>query len=66
MSTTTGTECRSDPAGSTTPMARVDAALHLSPRTVAWLAGHPQARQFVGSVWDTLTCATRRCCFGWR
>ncbi|MGH3814031.1 MAG: hypothetical protein ACRDUV_16530 [Pseudonocardiaceae bacterium] len=32
-----------------------DAALHLSTRTVAWLADHPQARQFVGSVWDTLT-----------
>ena len=34
---------------------RVDAALHLSPRTVAWLADHPQARQFVGSVWAKLT-----------
>jgi hypothetical protein len=34
---------------------RVDAALHLSPRTVAWLADHPQARQFVGLVWDKLT-----------
>jgi hypothetical protein len=29
-------------------------ALHLAPRTVAWLADHPQARQFVGSVWDKL------------
>ncbi len=37
------------------PMARVDAALGLSPRTVAWLADHPQARRFVGSVWDKLT-----------
>jgi hypothetical protein len=33
----------------------MDAALHLSPRAVAWLADHPQARQFVGSVWDKLT-----------
>jgi hypothetical protein len=35
-------------------MPRGDAALHLSPRTVAWLADHPQARQFVSSVWDKL------------
>jgi hypothetical protein len=34
---------------------RVDAALHLSPQTVAWLGDHPQARQFVGSVWAKLT-----------
>ncbi|MGH3935756.1 MAG: hypothetical protein ACRDS1_12405 [Pseudonocardiaceae bacterium] len=32
-----------------------DAALHLSPRTMAWLADHRQARQFVGSVWEKLT-----------
>lgn len=36
-------------------VSRVDTALHLSPRAVAWLADHPQARQFVGSVWDKLT-----------
>ncbi len=30
-------------------------ALDLSSRTVAWLADHPAARQFVGSVWDKLT-----------
>jgi hypothetical protein len=33
----------------------VDAALHLSPRTMAWLADHPRAGQFVGSVWEKLT-----------
>lgn len=55
MSTTIATERGSDPAGSTTPMARVDAARRLSTRTVAWLADHPQARRFVSSVWDKLT-----------
>ncbi|MGH3777147.1 MAG: hypothetical protein ACRDRR_15685 [Pseudonocardiaceae bacterium] len=55
MSTTVATECGSDPVASTTPMPKVDATLHLSSRTVAWLADHPQARQFVGSVWDKLT-----------
>ena len=54
MSTTGPTERRHGPAASATPMARVDAALHLSPRTVDWLADHPQARRFVGSVWDKL------------
>ena len=34
---------------------RVDTALHLSPRTIAWLADHPRARQFVSSVWEKLT-----------
>jgi hypothetical protein len=33
----------------------LDAALHLSTRTVAWLADHPHTRRFVGSVWDKLT-----------
>lgn len=37
------------------PMARTDAALHLPTRTVVWLADHPDARQFVGSVWGKLT-----------
>ncbi len=36
----------------TTPMPTADAILHLSPRTVAWLANHPHARQFVCSVWE--------------
>lgn len=53
-STTVTTQRGNDPA-STTPMARVNAALHLSPRTVAWLADHPQAHQFVSSVRDKLT-----------
>ena len=51
---TDSTERGPGPAASTTSMARVDAELHLSPRTVAWLADHPQARRFVGSVWDKL------------
>lgn len=29
--------------------------LHLSPRTLVWLANHPQARKLVRSVCDTLT-----------
>ncbi len=49
------TEHGSDPAASTTPMSIVDATLQLSTQTVAWLADHPRARQFVGSVWDKLT-----------
>ncbi|MGH3976935.1 MAG: hypothetical protein ACRDS9_26990 [Pseudonocardiaceae bacterium] len=36
-------------------MARMDATLHLSTRTVAWLADHPAAGRLVGSVWDKLT-----------
>ncbi|MGH4000996.1 MAG: hypothetical protein ACRDTJ_26445, partial [Pseudonocardiaceae bacterium] len=52
---TTVTTCGSDPATSPTAMRTVDTALHLPPRTVAWLVDHPQARQLVGSVWDTLT-----------
>jgi len=36
----------------TTP--RVDVTVHLSARTVAWLAGHSQTRRLVGSVWDML------------
>lgn len=43
-----------DPAAATTPMPTVDVTLHLSTRTVAWLADHSQARKLVGSVWDTL------------
>jgi len=49
MSTTVTTPHPSDPAGS-----GLDAAEQLPPRTVAWLADHPQARQFVGSVWGKL------------
>ena len=44
-----------DPATSTRPTPTVDMTLHLSPRTVDWLTGHPHARRFVRSVWDTLT-----------
>ncbi|MGH3899973.1 MAG: hypothetical protein ACRDTA_17390 [Pseudonocardiaceae bacterium] len=55
MSTTIAIERGSDPAGSTTPMARVEAALHLPPRTVDWLAGHPDVRQLICSVWDKLS-----------
>jgi hypothetical protein len=55
MSTTTATQRGSDPAASTLPMARVDATLQLSTWTVAWLADHPAARRFVGSVWGKLT-----------
>ncbi len=43
------------PAPSTNPMPGVDAVAHLPTRTVAWLAGHPHARQVVRSVWDKLT-----------
>ena len=39
----------------TGPSLELDTALHLSTRTVAWLADHPHARRFVGSVWDKLT-----------
>ncbi|MGH3920341.1 MAG: hypothetical protein ACRDSG_15095 [Pseudonocardiaceae bacterium] len=46
MPTTTATQRGTD---------SVNAAPHLSTRTVAWLADHPQARQFVGSVWGKLT-----------
>ncbi|MGH3871105.1 MAG: hypothetical protein ACRDSR_06235 [Pseudonocardiaceae bacterium] len=49
------TERGSNSAGSTTPMPRAGAALHLPPRTVAWLGDHPQTRQFVHSVWSKLT-----------
>ena len=55
MSATVATQRGSDPPGSATPMPRVDVVLHLPARTVAWLADHPQARRFVGSVWDKLT-----------
>jgi hypothetical protein len=42
-----------DPAA-TTLMPTVDATLHLSARTVAWLAERPLARALVDSVWNTL------------
>jgi hypothetical protein len=45
----------SDPVAPTTPIPEVDTTLHLSTRTLDWLADHPQARRFVNSVWDTLT-----------
>jgi hypothetical protein len=43
-----------DPAESTMSMPTVDATLHLSTRTVTWLANQPHARRLVRSVWDTL------------
>ncbi|MGH3692610.1 MAG: hypothetical protein ACRDRX_01150 [Pseudonocardiaceae bacterium] len=43
-----------DPA-TTTPMPRADATLHLSTRTLDWLAQHSLPRVLVESVWDTLT-----------
>jgi hypothetical protein len=49
------TTVTTDPVASTTATPRMGAPLHLSPRTVAWLADHPAARQFVGSIWNTLT-----------
>ncbi|MGH3973691.1 MAG: hypothetical protein ACRDS9_10250, partial [Pseudonocardiaceae bacterium] len=39
------------PAPGRTP----DAMLQLSAQTVAWLADHPRASRFVGSVWDKLS-----------
>ncbi len=41
-------------SATTTPMPRVDATLHLSGPTLAWLAERPLARALVDSVWDTL------------
>lgn len=53
MSTTLPTQRERDPAV-TTPMSGMDATLHLSTRTVAWLAERPLARVLVDSVWATL------------
>jgi hypothetical protein len=51
MSMTVTTQRRGSASAAPTALAlRVDAALGLSPRTGAWLADHPQARQFVSSV----------------
>ncbi len=55
MPTTATTHHGNNAAGSTTPMPRMDAALHLSTQTLGWLADHPAARHFVSSVWDTLS-----------
>lgn len=38
----------------TRDLPRVDATLHLSDSTLAWLAECPLARALVDSVWDTL------------
>ncbi|MGH3773110.1 MAG: hypothetical protein ACRDRW_17240 [Pseudonocardiaceae bacterium] len=32
----------------------MEAALHLSTRTLAWLADHPPIRKFARSVWDEI------------
>jgi hypothetical protein len=56
MPTTPANALGGVPAAATTPMPRAeDVALHLSARTLAWLADHPHARKLVRSVWDTLT-----------
>ncbi len=55
MSLTLATQRGSDPAVSTAPMLKVDATVHLSTRTLGWLADHPSARRLVRSVWDKLT-----------
>ena len=55
MSTPMAAQRGRDRAGSTAAASGVDVTLYLSPRAVAWLAGHPRARRFVSSVWDTLT-----------
>lgn len=44
------TERGSNPAASTTPMTRADATLHLSTRTLTWLADHPRARRLVRAM----------------
>lgn len=54
MSTSLPTQRERDPAVAT-PMPTVDATLHLSARTLSWLAQRPHARLVVDSVWDTLT-----------
>jgi hypothetical protein len=54
MPTTLPTQ-RGIEAAATTPMPTADATLHLSARTLSWLAQRPQARLVVDSVWDTLT-----------
>ncbi len=55
MPTTPPTQHGSDPPASTTPMPTADATLHLSTRTLDWLARRPRDRDLVRSVWDTLT-----------
>ncbi len=52
MPRTVATQRGSHPA---TPTLTKDAALHLTPRTLAWLADHPQARRLVRAVWNKLT-----------
>jgi hypothetical protein len=54
MPTTLPTQRGIDPVAAT-PMPTVDTTLHLSTRTVSWLAQRPQARLVVDSVWNTLT-----------
>jgi hypothetical protein len=51
MATTPDAQRGINPAASP----RMDAALHLSPRTLVWLAEHPLIRKVVHSVWDKLT-----------
>ncbi|MGH3809608.1 MAG: hypothetical protein ACRDRU_23885, partial [Pseudonocardiaceae bacterium] len=55
MATAQDTPRGTNPAASTAEMPGMDAALHLSTRTLAWLADHPPARKFARSVWDKLT-----------
>jgi hypothetical protein len=52
---TSATQHESDSAGSTMPILTMDTTLHLSTRTLTWLADQPHARRVVRSVWDKLT-----------
>ena len=52
MPTTLPTQRGIDPAAATPPT--MDTTLHLSARTLSWLAEHPVARALVDSVWETL------------
>ncbi|MGH3899718.1 MAG: hypothetical protein ACRDTA_16035 [Pseudonocardiaceae bacterium] len=61
MPLTPATVRGSDPAV-TTPMPGVRVGLHLSARTLAWLAEHPHAQRLVDSAWDTLTELERAGC----
>ncbi len=53
MPSTLPTQRGIDPA-TTSPMSRVEATLHLSAPTVAWLAERPLAQVMVDSVWESL------------
>jgi hypothetical protein len=56
MPSTLRTQRGIDPLA-TTPVPRADTTLHLSNRTLAWLAQRPAAQRVVESVWNTLAQA---------